>query len=200
MSELAYQLLMMFFWHKRLGHISKNGLEKLWKLVDGISTNTKTLDWETCETCVEGKQVKLPHNKERVRAKRPLQLVHSDLMGPITPESHDGKKYILTFIDDFTHFTAIYLLKAKSEVFRFFKLFEAMATAHFNLQVSRFRCDNEREYLSTEMKDYFEEQGIQYEFTIRYTPEQNGVAERMNRTILEKARCMLLGSGLPKYL
>jgi len=189
-----------YLWHKRLGHISKNNLKELSKLVDGLDINPVDLNWESCEICVEGKQTKLPHKQERVRAKRPLQLVHSDLMGPITPESHDDKRYILTFIDDFTHFTAVYLLKTKSEVFHFFKVFEAMATAHFNLRMSRFRCDNGREYLSTEMKDYFKKQGIQYELTIRYTPEQNGVAERMNRTILEKGRCMLLGSGLPKYL
>lgn len=64
-----------------------------------------------------------------------------------------------------------------------------MAEAHFNIKLSRLRCDNGREYLSTEMKNYCAGKGIQYEFTIRYTPQQNGVAERMNRTIIERARC-----------
>ena len=109
-------------------------------------------------------------------------------------ESHDGKRYLLTFIDDFTHFTVAYTLSAKSEGFRYYKMYEAMATAHFNVKLSRFRCDNGREYISNEMKNHFEERGIQFEFTIRYTPQQNGVAERMNRTIIEKARCMILNS------
>lgn len=73
-----------------------------------------------------------------------------------------------------------------------------MATAHFNLKLSRFRCDNGREYILKEIKEYFESKRIQFEFTIRYTPQQNGVAERMNRTILEKARCMLVNSKLGK--
>jgi len=176
-----------YLWHKRLSnthisnYISKNNLKELSKLVHGFDINPVNLNWETCEICVEEKQTKLPHKQERVRAKRPLLVVHSDLMGPITPESHDDKRYILTFIDDFTQFTAVYLLKTKSEVFCFFKVFEAIATAHFNLRMSRFRCDNGREYLSTEMQDYFKKRGIQYEFTVRYTPEQNGVAELMKR-------------------
>lgn len=105
---------------------------------------------------------------------------------------------LVTFIDDFTHFTAVYVMKAKSEVFNCFKIYEAMATAHFNSSLRRFRCDNGREYISTEMRKHFEEKGTTFQFTIRYTPEQNGVAERMNRTICEKARCLFLGSKLSK--
>jgi len=91
---------------------------------------------------------------------------------------------------------ATYPMENKSEVFRYFKIYESMATAHFDTKLSRFRYDNGREYLSTEIKNYLEEKGILYEFTIRYTPQQNGVAERMNRTIVEKARCILLNSQL----
>lgn len=169
-------------------------------MVNGINIDPKEKDMEICPQCVEGKQAKLPHIQRHVRAKRPLQLVHSDLFGPINPDSYDGKRYILTFIDDYSHFTVAYPLKAKSEVFHYFKIFEAMATAHFNVKVSRFRCDNGREYVSTDIKEFFEERGIQFEFTIRYTPQQNGVAERMNRTITERARCMLLDSKLGKSL
>jgi len=69
-----------------------------------------------------------------------------------------------------------------------------MVTAHFNLKISRFRCDNGREYISKEMTHKLEKKGIRIEYTIRYTPQQNGVAEHMNRSILNKARCMLLHS------
>lgn len=72
-----------------------------------------------------------------------------------------------------------------------------MAEAHFNLKISRFRCDNGREYISRETRQHFEDCGIQFEFTIRYTPQQNGVAERMNR-IIERARCMILNSKMSK--
>lgn len=188
-------------WHKRLsdiGHSSDSSLKKLESLVTGI-TSVK-LDSNVCEICMQGKQCKLPHNQQRVRANRPLQLVHSDLCGPISPESYDRRRYTMTFVDDYTHFTVVYLLQSKSEAFKYFKIYEAMSTAHFNTRLSRFRCDNGREYISTEMKNYFEEKGIQFEFTMRYTPQQNGVAERINRTIQEKARCMLLSSGLNKRL
>lgn len=112
--------------------------------------------------------------------------------------SYDKKKYMLTFVDDYMHFTAAYVIESKTEELKFFRKYEAMATAHFNLKVSRFRCDNGREYISNEITKYFEKKGIRFEFTIRYTPEQNGVAECMNRTILEKARCMILGCNLEK--
>ena len=70
---------------------------------------------------------RLPYQTQRTRVKRPLELVHSDLCGPIDVTSFDGKKYLLTFIDDFTHFTTAYTLKAKSEVLRHFKMFQSMA-------------------------------------------------------------------------
>lgn len=156
-------------WHKRLGHPSDPSLEKLENLVTGI-TNSK-LDSNVCGIYMQGKQCKLPHNQQRVRASRPLQLVHSDLCRPISPESYDRRRYMMTFVDDYTHFTVVYLLQSKSEAFKYFKIYEAMSTAHFNTRLSRFRCDNGREYISTEMKNYFEEKGIQFEFTMRYTPQ-----------------------------
>lgn len=179
-----------------MGHIDRTGL--LNKIVDGIELKSKEEVMYICKNCVQGKQTKLPHVKKRPKTKRPLQLIHSDFFGPVNPESYDGKRYVLTFIDDFTHFTVAYSVKSKSEVFRHFKMLESMTTAHFNLKISRFRCDNGREYISKEIKDHFEEKRIQFEFTIRYTPQQKGVAERMNRTIVEKARCMLLNSKLKK--
>jgi len=179
-------------WHERYGHIGYDNLKKVIRMVDGINPRMlKLTDDRICHTCIEGKQTKLPHKKERNRAKRPLQLIHSDLMGPITPVSHEGNRYILTFIDDFTHFTVAYLLKSKSEVFHYFKIYEAMVIAHFNLKINRFWCDNGHEYISKEMTHKLEKKEIRVEYTVRYTPQQNDVAERMNRSILDKARCML---------
>jgi len=110
----------------------------------------------------------------------------------ITPVLREDNRYIC--IDDFTHFTVAYLLKSKSEVFHYFKIYEAMVIAHFNLKISRFQCDNGPEYTSKEMTHEFEKKRIRVEYTIRYSPQLNGVAERMNRSILDKARCMLLHS------
>lgn len=121
------------------------------------------------------------------------------MFGPVNPTSYNEKRYILTFIDDYTHFTVAYALAAKSEVFRYFQMYQAMTEAHFNKKISRFRCDNGREYISREIKDYFEKCGIQCEFTIRHTPQLNGVAEWLNRIIAEKARCMLHGLQVQKH-
>lgn len=184
-------------WHQRMGHLNYESLRKLNDEAEGVKIDVTSTSG-VCDVCIEGKQAKLPHNNPRQRATRPLQLIHSDLFGPVSPASFDGKRYLLTFIDDFTHFTVAYPLEAKSEVPKYFKIFEAMSTAHFNSKISRFRCDNGREYISNEIKSHFEERGIQFEFTIRYTPQQNGVAERMNRTIIERARCMILKSKLEK--
>lgn len=165
------------------GHLNYESVKRILSY-DKKHRITLSQDVKRCWTCVEGKQTKLPHNQHRIRAKRPLQLIHSDLIGPINPVSHDKKRYVLTFVDDHTHFTAAYVIESKTEVLKYFKKYEAMATAHFNLKISRFRCDNGSEYISNEITKYFEEKGIQFEFTIKYTPEQNGVAERMNRIIL----------------
>ena len=185
-------------WHKRLGHLSYESIKQLEVQVDGIKNNMKMSLAEKCQICIEAKQTQQPHKQQRKRAKRPLELIRSDLFGPVNPASHDGMRYVLTFIDDFTHFTVSYTIKSKSEVLYFFKIYEAMKTAHFNTRISRFRCDNGREYMSAEMREFFYEKGVQFKFTIRYTPQQNGGAERMNRNIIEKALSMILGCKLDK--
>lgn len=184
-------------WHKRFGHLNFESIKKLSQKDHGINLSKSEVA-SRCETCIEGKQTKMPHKETRKRATRPLQLIHSDVFGPVSPVSYDGKRFVVSFVDDYTHFTATYLMEAKSETFHYFKVFEAMATAHFGTKISRFRCDNGGEYISTEMHEHFKNNGIQFEYTIRYTPQQNGVSERMNRSILERARCMLLGSKVNK--
>lgn len=186
-------------WHKRLGHISQQSLLKLSSVVDGIDkSDLKNEVSELCEICIQGKQCKAPFLSTRNPTTRPLERIHSDLCGPINPAAYNGALYILTFIDDWTHFTVVFGLKSKSEVFEYIKLYEARVTSRFNLKVSIFRCDNGTEFVNNDVKQFFTEKGIQYELTIPGTPENNGVAERMNRTILDKSRCMLLESSLNK--
>ena len=92
--------------------------------------------------------------------------------------TYDGHRYFVTFIDDFSHFAKIYLLKRKSEVFAKFKEFEAMATAHFGRKISKLRCDNGREYVGKDLQNFCKEKGIQLVLTVPYTPQQNGVSDR----------------------
>ena len=108
-------------WHKQLGHLNYDTLKKLPEYVEDVKIVESSEKSKICSICIEGKQTKLPHDQHRTRAKGPLQLVHSDVMGPISPLSHDGKRYVVTFICDFTHFTAVYLIEYKSDVFHCFK-------------------------------------------------------------------------------
>lgn len=194
----AYKL-----WHERLGHISnsKFALMKQNNLIDDkelIKMVNPTND--LCEACIKGKQARLPFSKGRDRSHvdRPLYVIHSDVCGPIKPVTIDRKNYFVSFIDEFTHYTVIYLLEHKSEVFKVFQDFVAKSETHFNLKIAYLNCDNGGEYLSNEFKSFCVQKGIQYHLTVPYTPQQNSIAERMNRTLLEKARAMIHGAELNK--
>jgi len=116
-------------------------------------------------------------------------LVHSDVCGPMSTESIGGKKYFVTFIDDYSRCCSVYFMKHKSEEF------EAATTTDSKNRIRRLRTNNGGEYIS---KEFFRSKGIFHEFTVPNSPQQNGVAERMNRTLTESARSMLSYAGLPK--
>lgn len=182
-------------WHRRLGHPSNKVLEKLPKLVEGIAINDIKYTEEHCETCILSKQTRIPFNTIRNRATRPLQLIHTDVCGQIT-ETYDGNKYILTILDDYTHFTKIYLLKFKKEVTEYIKHYVEESERELKEKVSMIRCDNGGEYTNHELKEWCKLNGIKLDYTIPYTPQLNGKSERLNRTLLEKTRALLFDSKL----
>lgn len=189
-------------WHRRFGHISEKNLEKIVakNMVIGFEKSGTEDDCEMyCEPCIEAKQTRKPFVvcPER-RATRVLELIHTDVCGPVTPVGHDGSRYYVSFIDDWSRFTIIYTVRSKNQVLECFRLYEAMVTAKFGRKISRIRSDNGGEYRNEEFEQFCRQKGIQMEFTVPYTPEQNGVSERMNRTLVEKARSMLIGSGVDK--
>lgn len=165
-------------------------------MVDGID-KLKLSKVEFCESCVNGKITKLQFGT-RKKSKDILEIVHSDVCGPIDPISHDGDKYFVTFIDDFSNFICVYMLKNKSDVFSCFKEYIQMVQTKFNKRVSTLCCDNGREYVSRDMLQYCKSNGTFIDYTIPYTPQQNGKAERFNRTLVEKSRSMISDSGVPK--
>lgn len=95
-----------------------------------------------CKSCALGKQARNPFKKSKPKSRRPLEVVHSDVCGPTSEETYDGYRYFVLFIDDFTHFVLVYLMKYKSEVLKKFKEYEAIASAYFNVQISVLRSDN----------------------------------------------------------
>ncbi|KAI5731455.1 hypothetical protein M8J77_010194 [Diaphorina citri] len=188
-------------WHRRLGHASHDKLKIISK--QGLLSDLdSSLDKSEiiCETCIKGKQTRSTFKSIPTKTKRVLELVHTDLCGPISPVTHDSKKYVLTFLDDYSHFCVIYLLESKSDVPKHFKEYIEMVTAQFYHGVSRLRCDNGKEFMNKEIMDYCKSKGIQIEPTIPYTPENNGKAERLNRTLLEKARVMISEYNLAREL
>lgn len=192
----------LMLWHRRFGHVNKASLLNLCdkNIVEGLPKFSNT-ELSFCEPCVIGKQCRFPYTPvKNPRSRRPLELIHSDVCGPLNPETFDKKKYFCTFIDDFTHFVMVFLLTNKNEVFECFKQYKEAAEVHFKLKISRLRVDNGGEYSSNDFKSFCCQNGIQLEYTIPYTPQQNGVSERFNRSLVEKARSMIADSGLPKNL
>ncbi len=182
-------------WHRRFGHLGEKNLRNLANdgLVIGFDYDvSKNIDF--CEPCVSGKihRSSFPRNG-RERAKEPLGLIHSDVCGKINSRSLGGAEYFVTFIDDKTHYVWIYMLKHKHEVFKTFKQWKSSVENSSGHKVKIFRTDNGGEYMSTEFESYLK----LHKYTIPKTPEQNGVSEKMNRTIVEAVRSMLADSKLP---
>lgn len=168
--------------HRRMGHSSKYPPTSL------------------CEVCLKAKQTRT-HFKSMTderKPKRVLEVISSDVCGPISPQTRDNMKYYVSFVDHYTHFSQVYLMKNKSEVLEKFKEYEAQVSSRFNRKISRIRCDNGGEYSSETFKAFCNQKGIQIEYTIPRNPEQNGIAERFNRTILEMSRCLIFESKLDK--
>ena len=188
-------------WHQRFGHVNKKDVEKLHteNLVDGMNLVKVKITDDDCEGCAVGKSSRLPFPKSgSKKSSGVLDLVHSDVCGPLNIPSVGGSIYFLTFIDDYSNYVSVYMLKRKREVFEKFIEFLAMAENFTGKRLKKFRSDNGGEYISDEFDKYLKKRGILTEPTVPYTPQQNGKAERLNRTILDNVRSMLHHAKLPK--
>ena len=123
-----------------------------------------------------------------IRSTRKLQLVHSDICGPMQTQSIGGAKYFVTFIDDYSRCCAVYFMKYKSEVLD-------TTTNDAGRAIGSLRTDNGGEYLSHAFQNYLKQKGIRHELTVPHTPQQNGVSGRMNRTLVQSARSMIAHAG-----
>lgn len=177
-------------WHRRLAHLNFGTLKTMLKLK--VEPDTK------CIVCVKGKQCRVPFNEPGTRAGKQLELIHTDVCGPMPVKSLGGARYFVTFIDDFTRKVHIFVLKSKAEVFDKFVLYKKSVENELDLKIKTMRSDNGTEFVNKNFNEYFAKHGIKHEKSTPYSPQQNGLAERMNRTIIEKARCMLIDSKLAK--
>ena len=152
-----------------------------------------------CQACVDGKLHKsqFPTTGGK-RGKEPLELIYSDVCGKIQTPSLGGDYYFLTFIDDSTQYVWVYITKNKNQVFEMFVEWKALVENLHGCKIKTLRIDNGGEYTTNEYTAYFKQEGIGHELTVPKTPQQNGVAERMNRTLVETVHSMLSDAKLPK--
>ena len=183
-------------WHERLSHQSKHYVEKYLQKhkINYIK------DDELCEGCVLGKHSRKSFGTRPIVAAKPGDLLHADVCGPMGHDSFSGYRYYVLFKDDFSKYRSVYLLKRKGEVVDKLKivLAEAKVLGH---TVKELLTDGGGEFDNKEFKQVTEENGIQHRFSMPFTPEQNGSAERENRTLVEAAHSMLHSKDdLPRKL
>ena len=186
------------YWHKLFGHRDINALKLMQsgKLIDNFKMSDCGVR-KVCEICTKSKLTKKPFPKiSDSKSSRVLDLIHTDICGPMQTITPSGKRYILTFIDDYSRYTFVYLLKEKSELFEKLKIFVEMVYNKFGSFPKAIRSDNGCEYKSKAMINYLQMKGITSQYTVPYCPQQNGIAERKNRSLVEMSRCMLAEANM----
>ena len=168
-----------YLWHLRLGHINLDRIDRLIK--SGALNQLKLGTLPICESCLEGKMTKRPFSGKGLRANQPLELIHSDVCGPMNVKARCGCEYFVTFIDDYSRYGYVYLMQHKSDTFEKFKEYRAEVENQLGKTIKTLRSDRGGEYLDNDFEEFLVEHGIVSQLTAPGTPQQNGVAERRNR-------------------
>ena len=187
-----------YMWHLRLGHINYSRIHGLVK--SGILNSLIFEPIPVCESCLEGKMTKRPFKAKGNRATIQLELVHTNVCGPMSVQARGGYEYFITFTDDYSRYGYVYLMRHKSEAFDKFREYKAEAEKQLGVHIKQLRSDRGGEYLSGEFKSYLAQEGIISQLSSPGTPQQNGVSERRNITLLDMVRSMLSYSSSPESL
>ena len=214
-SGTESKLLLM---HKRLGHPNFRLMQDMSKTDAVLDLKLGSIDLRDepfCSSCVFAKSHRAPFPKKSpaLRSRYPLQKIHTDICGPLPSKTLGGCQYFITFTDDYSRFTYVYCISKRSELYDCYERFRKEVTTLFRDEVNMMefranRHDPEVQILQADNAKEYEKlgrmihskYGTKAQFTNAYTPQQNGVAERKNRTIMEKARALLLDGDLPKQL
>ncbi|MCO5582552.1 hypothetical protein L7F22_036449 [Adiantum nelumboides] len=187
-------------WHYRLGHLNHGTMkiiasEHLAKHFNLPRHSRLSL----CEGCIFGKLPNTKYPVSHTKTSQPLQLIHSDLCGALPVKSLIGNRYFIMYIDDYTRFTMVLFLHEKSSgsVLKTFKTYHKLVENQLNLRITTLQTDNGGEYTSHIFEDYCRKHGIHHRFTVAHNPQQNGLAECKNRTLMDSSRCMLKVADLP---
>lgn len=185
-------------WHMQLSHVTYSKLDVMMKksMLKGIPQIEVRTD-TVCVGCQYRKAHQLPFEESTFKAKEPLELIHSDVFGPVKQASIGGMRYMVTFIDDFSRYAWVYFMKEKSETISKFRQFKNEAKAKVDGKVLCLRTDNGGEYMSDEFSDFLQKCKICHQFTYPSTPQQNGVAKRKNTHLAEVWRSMIHTKNVP---
>ncbi|KAL4304119.1 hypothetical protein GQ457_10G006780 [Hibiscus cannabinus] len=187
-----------WLWHARLGHVNFHDLKVMGEKKLAVGVPLLSRPNKFCETCVISKHVRSPFpNQANFRAEKPLKLLHADVCGPISPDTLAGNKFFLLIVDDFTRWMWVYVLAAKSDSFQAFKKFKSLMENKTGYKIGTLRTDRGGEFLSTEFTQFCQKEGIERHLTAPYTPQQNGIVERRNRTVMAMTRSLLRSTHLP---
>nr|GEW55674.1 putative ribonuclease H-like domain-containing protein [Tanacetum cinerariifolium] len=191
-----------WLWHRRLSHLNFGTINNLTRhdLVDGLPKFKYEKD-HLCSAYERGKSKKAFHPPKLVSSDNfKLELLHMDLCGPMRVASINEKKYILVIVDNYSRYTWVYFLHSKDKTPEIIKKFITQAQLNYKAKVYNIRTDNGNEFKNATLKAHYEKLGIMQQFSTARTPQQNGVVERHNRTLVEAAQTMLIFSRLPEFL
>ncbi len=178
-------------WHRRLGHIGEESMRKIMKELKCAGSYKVPF----CSVCSMANNVRKPFSKKAERTTKILDLIHSDVFGPVNP-SLNGSRYYVSFTDDFSRYSVIYFIKNKFDVLQKFIQYKCWVEKQCGSKIKTIRFDGGGEFVNNSFKEYLINQGITRKITVPYTPQQNGVAERLNRSLISKARSMLIEARL----
>ncbi|GJZ49373.1 putative RNA-directed DNA polymerase [Tanacetum coccineum] len=192
-------------WHQRLGHISRDKMTRLVK--DEVLPNLDFSDFEKCVECIKGKMTK-GNKKGATRSTRLLELIHTDIFGPF-PSGIGSHKSFISFIDDYSRYKYLFLINEKSKSLNMFKTFKAKVENQLDRKIKVVRSDRGGKYYGRHIDvgqapgsffDFCKDHKIINQYTMSGTPQQNGVAERRNHTLMDMVRSMLANSNIPEFL
>ncbi|GJR76195.1 retrovirus-related pol polyprotein from transposon TNT 1-94, partial [Tanacetum coccineum] len=199
---IVFVNLSSWLWHRRLSHLNFGAINHLAR--HGLVRGLPKLKFEKdhlCSACALGKSSKKPHKpKSKDTNQEKLYMLHMDLCGPMRIASVNGKKYILVIVDDYSRFTWVKCLRSKDEALAFIINFLKMIQVRLKETVRRIRTDNGTEFVNQTLREYYEKVGISHETSVARSPQQNGVVERRNRTLIEAAHTMLIYAKAPLFL
>ena len=184
-------------WHERLGHVNYGTIQRM--INKGLLPNHNIKERTKCEKCAQCKHTRKAFSNI-ARDSSLLELIHSDVCDSGKVLTRGGRRYFVTFIDDYSKYCYVYLLKTKDEVLGNFKIYKAEVEKQTEKSIKILRSDRGGEYMDNDFTQFCQEHGIIHEVTAPYTPQSNGVAERKNRTLLDMINCMLVSSGAPENL